>query len=214
MFTGIIRHIGTVLAIGPTAAGKKLTIDIGPLAAGLHLGDSIAVDGACLTASALAGAAAEFDVVTETLSRTTLGQLRAGTRVNLENALQLGQGLDGHMVQGHVDGMAKLAAQGRGGQPVLEFSCPRELADMMVPKGSVAVSGVSLTLVDVGGDRFSVAIIPTTLRETTLGELAVADKVNIETDIIGKYVMKCVRQLQLPAAGRITMDKLREEGFM
>jgi riboflavin synthase len=119
MFTGIVRYIGTVKAVSPTAAGRRLGIDLGPLVEGLKLGDSIAVSGACLTAAAVAGSVAQFDVIAETLAKTTLGTFQVGRRVNLEPALRVGQGLDGHMVQGHVDGSARLAAVHRGGQHVL-----------------------------------------------------------------------------------------------
>lgn len=214
MFTGIIRHIGKVLAVAATPAGKRLTIDLGPLAAGLALGDSVAVSGPCLSACDIAGTHAQFDVVRETLSRTTLGGLAAGSRVNLERSLTLAQGLDGHIVQGHVDGLAVLSRR-TGVSPVLEFSAPRDLTDLMVPKGSVAIEGVSLTLVDVSAEGFSVAIIPTTLRETTLGDLNPGDRANIETDILGKYVQKYLRTLGgKPGGGAVTLEKLREEGFI
>ena len=212
MFTGIIRHVGRVLSIQNTAAGKRLAIELGPLAAGLALGESVAVSGACLTACAIAGSSAEFDVITETLARSTLGGLGVGARVNLERSLQLGQGLDGHLVQGHVDGMATLRRVRTGEQCLLEFDAPRDLLDLMVPKGSVAVDGVSLTLVAVTPAGFSVAIIPTTLRETTLGELQPRSRANIETDILGKYVRKYLQGLT-GSTGGLTLQKLQDEGF-
>ena len=152
--------------------------------------------------------------------------------MNLERSLQLGQGLDGHLVQGHVNGLATLkkvrkgaAKKGtgtaNGAEPVpifadeyvMEFSAGADLTDLMIPKGSVAVDGVSLTLVDVAADTFSVALIPTTLRETTLGDLTPGDRANIETDVIGKYVRKYLNGLS-SAKGSITLEKLREEGFI
>jgi len=215
MFTGIVRHVGAVRSVGAAAGGSRLTVDAGPLAEGLQLGDSVAVDGACLTVAALAGAAAGFDVIAETLSRTTLGDLRAGSRVNLERACRLNDALDGHLVQGHVDGVAAIRRTDRsGGRWALELAAPADLTDEMVPKGSVAPAGVSLTLTHVGDGAFGVALIPTTLRETTLASLDVGAKVNVETDVIGKYVRKYLGQLS--AAGRgggLTIAKLREAGF-
>lgn len=211
MFTGIIRYVGTVKGVTPTAGGKRLAIDLGPLAEGLALGESICVSGACLTAAAISGAVVQFDVIAETLATTTLARLASGRRVNLEPALRMNQGLDGHLVQGHVDGMASLADIRRGGQCVLEFSAGRDLTDLMVAKGSVAIDGVSLTLVEARADRFSVALIPTTLAETTLGELKTGSPVNIETDIIGRYIMKYLRQAG-PASG-LTLEKLKQAGF-
>ena len=211
MFTGIVRYVGTVKAVSPTAAGRRLDIDLGPLVEGLKLGDSIAVCGACLTAAAIAGSVAQFDVITETLAKTTLGTFAPGRRVNLEPALRVGLGLDGHMVQGHVDGAARLSAVHRGGQHVLEFTAGGELTDLMVPKGSVAIDGVSLTLVDASAGKFSVALIPTTFGETTLSELKVGSAVNIETDIIGRYVKKYLQQLS--STGGLTIEKLRQAGF-
>ena len=211
MFTGIIRHVGTILAATPTAAGKSITIDLGPIAAGLGLGDSVAVAGTCLTAAAINGREVRFDVVAETLDRTTLGQARRGDRVNLEPALRLSDALDGHMVQGHVDGVAEVARIDTGpAGHVLELAADEELTDQMVPKGAVALAGVSLTLAAVAKGRFSVALVPTTVAETTLGEVKISDALNVESDIIGKYVC---RYLQQTAGGGLTIEKLREEGF-
>ena len=210
MFTGIVRHVGQVRSATPTAAGARLTIDLGPLAEGLALGDSVAVDGACLTATAIDGASVSFDAVRETLAKTTLGTLKPGSRVNLERALGVGATLDGHIVQGHVDGVATVKTVT---PEVWTFSAPRELAEQIVPKGSVAVTGVSLTVVDAGTDSFSVALIPTTLAETTLGELRVGQAVNIETDVIGKYVMRYLQNLGGARPGGLTLDALRQAGF-
>ncbi|RPI63077.1 MAG: riboflavin synthase, partial [Planctomycetaceae bacterium] len=132
MFTGIIRHVGEVRGLVSASGGGRLTIDVGPLARGLSLGDSIAVSGACLTAAEINGSVVQFDVIAETLHRTTLGEFRIGRKVNLERALTLGQGLDGHLVQGHVDGKAHLkAARRAAGQCTLEFTAGRELTDLM-----------------------------------------------------------------------------------
>jgi len=210
MFTGIIRHVGQVRRVAPAPGGKRLRIDLGPLAEGLRPGDSVAVSGACLTAAAVDGAEADFDVIAETLSRTTLGALRPGSKVNLERPLRPADALEGHIVQGHVDGVAEVKAVRRGGEWVVEFRAA-ELADQLVPKGSVALDGVSLTVVDARADGFSVALIPATLAGTTLADLRAGSKVNVEVDVIGKYVRKCLERLA--GGGALTLEKLREEGF-
>ena len=216
MFTGIIQHIGTVRAIEPGPGSTRLVVDVGPLAAGLELGHSLAVSGVCLTVSDLAGSVCSFDAVAQTLSRTTLGRLKAGSAVNLEPALALGGRLDGHLVQGHVDGQAKLTRVGTAPDWLWEFSCEGALAAQMAPKGSVALDGVSLTLVDVWPEAFSVALIPTTLSATTLGRLSAGDCVNVETDILGKYVQRYLRALAGAGGGGegLTLEKLRKAGFV
>jgi len=215
MFTGIVQHVGAIRAVRDTSDGARLTIDSGPLSDGLERGDSVAVNGACLTACECSGQTAAFDVVSETLKCTTLGGFRPGAKVNLERAMTLSDGLDGHIVQGHVDATAAVRRVDRGQTWTLEFQASGELTDLMVPKGSVAVDGVSLTLVDVSRDRFSVALIPTTLAETTLEALSPGDRVNIETDVIGKYVVAFLRRMiEQGSGGGVTLDKLREAGFL
>jgi len=216
MFTGIIAHVGSVQSAQPTRTGARLVIDLGPLAAGLAEGDSVAVSGACLTAVDIRGQSAGFDVMAETLRRTTLGRLRPGSKVNLERALRLDGRLDGHLVQGHVDGLASLrAVQGRQqAQWVMELSAPVELTRAMVPKGSIALDGVSLTLVEAAEGRFSVSLIPATLERTTLGGLSPGDEVNVETDIMGKYVLRYLESMSSAGGGGgLTIQKLREAGF-
>ena len=214
MFTGIVRHVGEVKAVRSTGAGARLVIDVGPLAEGLGTGDSVAVNGACLTVTESDREGAAFDAVAETLSRTTLGALRPGQKVNLERSLGVNDALDGHIVQGHVDGVGTVRSVGRGERPIWEFDAPDELTRQMVPKGSVCVAGVSLTLVDVSDGRFSVALIPTTLAETTLGASRPGDKVNIETDVIGKYVQRYLRTMVADGGGSLTLEKLRQAGFL
>ncbi|MBS3735466.1 MAG: riboflavin synthase, partial [Phycisphaerae bacterium] len=211
MFTGIIRHVGRVRNVAGAGGGAALTIELGPLAERVAPGDSVCVNGACLTAADIDGPAAAFDVVAETLGRTTLGALRAGDRVNLEPALRPADGLDGHLVQGHVDGVAEVRDIRGGGEHVIEL-VGADLVGQMVPKGSVAIDGVSLTLTEVTGDRFSVALIPTTLGETTLGELTRGARVNVECDVIGKYVRRYLQQLA-GAGGQVTLQSLRDAGF-
>jgi riboflavin synthase len=158
----------------------------------------------------------DFDLAAETVSRTTLGDIRTGAKVNLERALRLGAGLDGHLVQGHVDGVGEVRRIDRSAdQWTVEFSAPGNLADEMVEKGSVAVCGVSLTVTAVRDGLFSVALIPTTWTATTFADMSVGSKVNIETDVIGKYVRRYLRQIAGGGGpGGLTIDKLRDAGFM
>ena len=196
----------------PRGGSRRLTVDLGPLAQCLAAGDSVAVAGVCLTAVGVDGSTAEFDLVPATLARTTLGALRAGAKVNLERSLRVDKGLEGHLVQGHVDGTATVRSVRRGEDWLVEFTCPAELADGMVPQGSAAVDGVSLTLQSVQAGGFSVALIPTTLSATTLGGLEAGDIVNVETDVIGKYVAKYLGRTAIPKSA-LTVEKLRELGF-
>jgi riboflavin synthase len=215
MFTGIIQHVGSVDRITATPEGKRLRLRLGPLTRHLAPGESVAVNGACLTASEIHNPCANFDVVRQTLARTTLGDLHPGDAVNLERAMRLDGRLDGHLVQGHVDGKARVERiDTAGGQWEMHFTAETRLTDQMVPKGSVALSGVSLTLVDVGEGTFSVALIPTTLSDTTLGTLGKGDAVNVETDVIGKYVQKFLaRGSGTPKPTGLTLDALRKTGF-
>ena len=217
MFTGLVEAMGAVRAVSSTAAGRRLEIDLGAVVAeGTRLGDSISVSGCCQTVAALNGTVAAFEAVPETLGRTTLGTLKAGDRVNLERSLAVGGRMGGHFVQGHIDGLARLTERReQGGEKLWVFEAQKALLDQMVflvSKGSIAVDGVSLTLAEVTAGGFSVALIPTTLSETTLGDLKVGQAANIETDILGKYVLK-----YLGAAGDgggVTLDKLRTAGFL
>jgi riboflavin synthase len=172
----------------------------------------VAVNGACLTVASLLGTVATFDVVTETVTRTTLSQVRPGDRVNVERSLRAGASLDGHFVQGHVDGMARVSRiETGGGNWKLWCEPPAELMRYMVVKGSVAIDGISLTLVDVTDRLISVAVIPTTLERTTLGDRNVGDQLNIETDLIARIVARQLdRQLQ---GGGLTLQQLIEHGF-
>jgi len=180
-----------------------------PLAATLTLGESVALNGACLTVVAFDTQTCQFQAGPETLQRTNLGELRPHDRVNLERSLRVGDRLGGHLVQGHVDGLGRIAERRRDGDwEVVWFSCPSALSSQMVPKGSVAVDGVSLTLVDVADGRFSVALIPHTLAQTTLGCKQPGVTVNLETDLLAKYVWKCLQ------AGNVTLETLRRTGFL
>ncbi len=212
MFTGIIQHVGIVQSLRRTSGPATLTTDLGPLADGLVHGESVATNGVCLTVTEITGSVSRFDIMPETLSQTALIGLKSGDPVNLERAMQLGGGLDGHMVQGHVDGIATVRRIEKGDSFRMEFTADRKLTEEMVNRGSVAINGVSLTLVNVGDDSFSVSLIPTTLDETNLHYLTAGDKVNIETDMIGKYVLKFLRQMSGQTGG-LTLDKLRNAGF-
>ncbi len=221
MFTGIVENTRPIVALRDHAGGRRLTVDLGDggQAPGgpLQLGESIACDGACLTVADIDGPRASFDVIAETLRLTTLGRRRVGDRVNVERSLRPGDRLGGHFVQGHVDGQATLAARDESPEEVvLRFSAEPRLLDEMIAKGSIAIDGVSLTLasVDREAGRFAVALIPTTLKLTTLGFRRVGDPVNIETDMLGKYVRRSVEQVLGQSDGGVTMDKLREAGFV
>ena len=206
MFTGLVEHAGKIISTAPSGDGRRLKLDLGPCARGLKPGDSVAVSGVCLTVAQLSGARAAFDVVQETLSVTTLGLKRPGDRVNIERSLRLGDPLGGHIVQGHVDGIAR-AAEIRPGKNAwsVQFEAAPEILGQMIEKGSVAVDGVSLTIAGLSAGAFHVALIPTTLEATTLGALKVGDRVNIETDVLGKYVISLVSRMfakgEAPASG-------------
>ncbi len=213
MFTGIIRHRGTVRELVPGDGCSRLTVDVDELAGTLVAGASIAVNGVCLTVAEHADSRVGFDVIPETLQRTALNRLKPGQRVNLEPSLRAGDPIDGHFVQGHVDGTARLVHRqtGREGH-VLRFRPQQDLRPYLVPKGSVAIDGVSLTLAGVGGDEFTVALIPTTLQWTTLADLCVGDTVNIETDIIARTIVHRLQNGSPPKS--VTIQTLHEHGFV
>jgi riboflavin synthase len=197
MFSGIVEALGQVEAVREESAGRTLVIAELRLAAQVVLGESVAVNGACLTVVAVDGGTFHFQAGPETLRRTNLGELKTGDRVNLERSLRLSDRLGGHLVQGHVDGIGRIdARQPQGEWDTVWFRCPADLTVQMVPKGSIAVDGVSLTLVDVEPERFSVALIPFTLQQTTLGFKPVGAAVNLETDILAKYVGKYLASVQ------------------
>ena len=189
MFTGIIEALGLVQVVEERPPGRRLTIEGGGIAEGIVLGDSVAISGCCLTVVAIQESSLDFDVGPETLSRTILGRLTKGDTVNLERAVRVGDRLGGHFVSGHVDAVGTLMQRDDAKDwCTFWFHMPDNLRTQMASKGSVAVDGVSLTLVAVESDRFSVPLIPHTLAVTTLGRLQVGDQVNLETDILAKYV--------------------------
>ena len=191
MFTGLVETLGTVVAIIPEPPGVRLRVAAGTIGRGATLGESICTSGCCLSVVKIDGDEVEFQLGPETLSRTTLGRLVAGSPVNLERSLTASDRLGGHLVTGHVDGLGSLAARVQEGDWVTcRFAAPRALLAQMAAKGSVAIDGVSLTVVDVDATTFGVALIPHTLAHTTLGRLAPGDAVNLETDLVFKYVAR------------------------
>ncbi|GAA4425256.1 riboflavin synthase [Georgenia halophila] len=193
MFTGLVEEVGTVGGRQDTGGTGVLRIDATTVTEELRVGDSVAVAGVCLTVTGHDARGFTADVVPETLARTTLGRLASGTRVNLERAVQAGGRLGGHIVQGHVDGVATVAARAPGARwDDVDLDLPGPLARYVAEKGSVAVEGVSLTVALVDGARFGVSLIPSTLAATTLDSLAVGDPVNVEVDVVAKYVERLV----------------------
>ncbi len=191
MFSGIVEALGTVAEIKQEPPGCRLIIREPKIAAETAVADSISVNGCCLTVVEVAGDTFAFQAGPETLARTNLGKLAAGSPVNLERALAVGGRLGGHFVSGHIDGVGEVIRRDdHGDWSFFWFSVSKALARQMAPKGSIAVDGVSLTIVDSEPDRFSVALIPYTLAVTTLGSRQVGDQVNLETDILAKYVQR------------------------
>jgi len=215
MFTGIIEGIGTVTTLSRRSRGGRVEVEAGPLADGLRLGDSIAVDGACLTVAVLRGGRFAADISPESLRRTTLGRLRSGSRVNLERPVRPEDRLGGHLVTGHVDAVGEVAARiPQGVGELWRFRAPRGLGGLLVAKGAVAVDGISLTVAAVAADTFEIALIPFTLRHTTLPGKRTGAAVNLETDLVGKYVARLAAGHD--AAGRdggITLAMLQEHGY-
>jgi riboflavin synthase len=213
MFTGLIETVGTITAM-PTGGSRSALQLTAPLPMEeIRIGDSIAVNGACLTVTAMQSNSFSFDVSPETLACTILGRLTIGSRVNLERAMQLGGRLDGHLVTGHIDCIATLDNRiSDGNAQRLFFSLPPEHAGMLVPKGSVTVNGISLTINNVTENGFDLAVIPHTLTRTNLTDLMPGQQVNIETDLIGKYIAR----LLAPRTGGagLTMEKLLQNGFI
>lgn len=196
MFTGIVETVGEVISAVPRGDGCRLQVWAPGVVEGVSLGDSIAVDGACLTVCDLVGDEVSFEAVRETLDCTAVGSLVKGSKVNLERAMRADGRFDGHIVQGHVDGVGRVVDLRRKANDVeLHIECSRELAGLLVNKGSVTVHGVSLTVVEAGETGFHVALIPHTLEVTTLGGLAKEDPVNLEADILGKYISRYLARI-------------------
>ncbi|MCP9485091.1 MAG: riboflavin synthase [Gaiellaceae bacterium MAG52_C11] len=189
MFTGIVRELGAVHSVTDVGGGVRLELDAPQTANAVVVGDSVSVNGVCLTAVVVAGARLAFDAVPETLGRSSLGRVRAGSAVNVEPALRVGEPLGGHYVQGHVDAVGtvvSVAAEGDGSR--IAIDAPGELLRYCVEKGSITVEGVSLTIARLTETGFEIALIPHTLEATTLGALGPGDPVNLEVDVLAKYV--------------------------
>ena len=211
MFTGIIEEVGRVAGIRRLAQGVRLTIEGKRILADVHVGDSIAVNGICLTVTEFSSAAFSADVMAETLTRTSLGQLQQGSPVNLERAMSANGRFGGHIVTGHIDGVGTIKKIERDGIAVryLIETVP-QITKYVVEKGSIAIDGISLTVVSVGEGQFSVSVIPHTLEQTALGRKKIGDLVNLENDCIGKYVGKF---LQTSHSSRVTEDFLHQYGY-
>jgi riboflavin synthase alpha subunit len=202
MFSGIIDAIGTIKSVDNRPDRTVLSISADGYWADLTTGASVAIDGVCLTLTHANESTAQFDVIAETLRLTTLGDLRAGQRVNLQKSLRVGDRVDGHFVQGHVDGTAEVeSVESTSRESKWWFAPHHGLMHFIVPKGSITIDGISLTIVDVKADRFSVALIPTTLERTTLGTKQRGARVNIETDILARTIVHHLRGI-LPSVGK------------
>jgi riboflavin synthase len=210
MFTGIIESVCRVVSTVRQGGGMRLGIDLGQ---GVKFGESIAVNGVCLTAAGLKGNTAEFDVSGETLTKTTIGNLKTGSLVNIERAMPANDRFGGHFVQGHIDAVGKIKKIERKGDfRQFVFESPKEILDYIIPKGSIAIDGVSLTIADIEKDNFSAAIIPATFENTIFRNYKVGDSVNIETDIICRIVKKQLEKI-LPNSKGLNVEKLKEMGF-
>lgn len=191
MFTGLVETMGRVDTIEPRSAGARLVIDAPAIVKDIEIGDSIATNGCCLTVVQITETRLGFDAGPETLACTNLGQKKVGDRINLERSVCLGDRLGGHLVTGHVDGLGELVQrEDEQDWSTFWFAAPSQLMLQMAAKGSITVDGISLTLVNVTSEKFSVALIPHTLQVTTLSELRVGDQVNLETDLLAKYVQR------------------------
>jgi riboflavin synthase len=213
MFTGLIEKVCEVKSVRRTGDSLRLSVDIGVLAGQSKAGDSIAVNGACLTVTAVNGTIADFDVSGETLGKSNLDKLNIGSAVNIERAMKADGRFGGHFVQGHVDGTAtieKITQQGEFWQ--MRFGAGEDLLGQMINKGSVAVDGISLTIAAMDDKGFEVAIIPETFKNTTLGKIKVGEDVNIEIDLIVKVIQKQLSNM-FPAKEGLTLEKLKQLGF-
>ncbi len=212
MFTGLIQATGEFIALKKTGDSARLQVRCGPWKPPLAIGESVAVDGACLTVVEFDGATATFDVLAETLEKTCLGDKSPGATLNLERALRLGEALGGHIVTGHVDGVGTLRSMEKTSRDwKVTVACSSGLLDEMVPKGSVALNGISLTIVELTKESFTVHIIPHTWAMTGLSKSARGDTVNIETDVLGKYVRKMNSGEKRESP--VTWDLLKKAGY-
>jgi riboflavin synthase len=220
MFTGLVEEVGMVEGLDRGPEGGQLRIGAHAVLDGTQVGDSIAVSGVCLTVVGISATSLAADLMAETLERTTLGELKPGRPVNLERALSVGGRLGGHLVLGHVDAVTDITAvQDRGASLEVRFSLPALVAAYVAPKGSIAIDGISLTVVRVGEGSFDIGVIPHTLEATTLKSVAAGMRVNVEVDVLARYVERALqgRDTGVPgeeAGAGLTEELLREEGFI
>jgi riboflavin synthase len=211
MFTGLIEEVGTVKSL-VTGTVNRLSIKCSKITNGISLGDSVAINGVCLTVIRIGSQEVDFDAVKETISRSTLGELKPNDKVNLEASLCAGKPIGGHFVLGHVDGVGEISSiKSEGESKVISFIAPDAVSRYLVEKGSIAIDGISLTIANCSKNIFSVAVIPHTLENTTLINKKPGNKVNLEADIIGKYVEKFTNTSKQSA---VTQELLKNAGFM
>ncbi|MCH7993595.1 MAG: riboflavin synthase [Planctomycetes bacterium] len=212
MFTGIVESVGTICAARAAGGGRRIEIEVAALVAECAIGASVCISGVCLTIVARVPGRLCFDVVTETLEKSTLGEMGLGDKVNIERALPADGRFDGHFVQGHVDGTGTVERVSRSEHESVVWIKPQPtLLPCIIPKGSVAVDGISLTIAEVRDGAFSIALIPTTLAVTTAASFSTGHRVNIETDMIARTVVH--RLSTISSSGGLTLDKLHEAGF-
>jgi riboflavin synthase len=212
MFTGLIEEMGEVVSIDPLGDGRRLHIKTGRLAADMKIDDSIAVNGCCLTAVSVHGDTFVTEAVEETLRKTTIGKLEKGDPVNLERALRLSDRLGGHLVLGHVDGVGRITSiEPRSTSWMIGVEIPEDLSTLVIPVGSIAIDGISLTAAGIERSTVFVSIIPHTWSKTTVSRKRVGDAVNVEVDMVGKYV---ARLLPAQKESKITEEWLKEKGFL
>ena len=213
MFTGIIEELGTIKEVKPLDGGKEFTIACS-FANEVHVDESISINGACQTVTAHDSRTFTVQSVQETLSKTTFGSLKAGMQVNLERSLSLNKGIEGHLVQGHVDHTGEVASLKReGSEWLLTISYPESSRDLIVGRGSIAIDGISLTVAREEGNQFTVAIIPYTYEHTNIKHLKKGDEVNLEFDMLGKYVVRYLENRGAKGGGGLTGERLRELGY-
>jgi len=214
MLTGIVEHVGKVESLQTSAQGSRLHVHAGPLAASLAISGSIAVNGCCLTIVEIQAETFAADLSSETLRRTAFGELKRGARVNLERPLTVGKEFGGHFVQGHVDGIGRVARlDADGANWWLGVRLPSELLQYVAMKGSIAIDGISLTVANLATDVVEAAIIPFTYANTNLQALRPGDAVNIEADVLAKYLERLLETRRPAAAPALTIERLAEEGF-
>ncbi len=217
MFTGIIEEIGSVIDSGLTGGSGELRVEARLILEKCKLGDSIAVNGVCLTVTRITGRKIAFDVSAETLRRSNLGTLKSGDRVNLERALAADGRFGGHLVSGHIDGTGTLNERRQEGNAIIfTFNVQPAITRYLIEKGSIAIDGISLTITALNGDRFSVAVIPHSLQQTTLGQRELGATVNLENDLVAKYIEKLLQpknhNLDNPTS-TVNLDLLKKHGF-